>query len=155
MNAELVLIANSRLARLFSRDADNGTLVPLATLEQPDAHVKPSATGGSRPGHGSSDSRPGGVAFEPRLDPQRKADLQFAHAVAARLDQVLAERPAAHVGLFASNPFLGELRGVLSERASRRLAAAVNLDLTSYGLDEVEHRVAKALAPAGEPGPAA
>lgn len=154
MKPDLILIANSRIARLFTRASADEPLVPLATLDQPDAHLKPSEAGGDRPGHGSSDSRPGGVAFEPRLDPQRKSDLKFAHAVSHRVDEALAGG-CGRLVLFASNPFLGELKSVLSEGAARHLASAINLDLTSFGLDEVEHRIASALAATHAPGPAA
>ena len=39
-----------------------------------------------RLGNGSQDSHPGGVSFEPRLDPRRKHHLEFARILAARVE---------------------------------------------------------------------
>lgn len=152
MKSDLILIANSRVARLFTRASADEPLVPLAALEQPDAHLKASDAGDDRPGHGSSDNCPGGVTFNPKLDPQRKADLKFAHVVASRLDEALASGDCGRLVLFASNPFLGELKGALSEAAAKHTSSSINLDLTSFGLDEIDRRVASALAATHAPG---
>jgi len=50
------------------------------------------------------------------------------------------------VAIFASDPFLGELKAYLGAPTQRLLQAAVALDLTAYDDSELEHRVADALA---------
>jgi protein required for attachment to host cells len=47
--------------------------------------------------------------------------------------------------LFASSPFLGELKAALDAELQRSLHAAIDLDLTSYGLSEVDERARAAL----------
>jgi protein required for attachment to host cells len=145
MKQELIVIANSTEARLFTRETDRDPLKPLPTLEQPDGHIKPSATGKDRPGHGGSDNHPGGVNFAPRMDPKRKRHLQFAHQLSQQVDHALASGECDRVSIFAACPFLGEFKGQLSPAATKALRMAVDLDLTSFGLSEIERRVAAEL----------
>ena len=48
--------------------------------------------------------------------------------------------------LFASSPFLGELKAQLGTAAARLLTSTHDLDLTSVGLVELDQRVACELA---------
>ncbi|MDE2401844.1 MAG: host attachment protein [Burkholderiales bacterium] len=145
MKKEWILIANASMARLFSRESDHDPLVPLNTFEHVESRLKSSQLGDDRVGHGSSDTRPGGVSFEPRMSPQRKQHLQFAHTLAQRLDEGLNNGECKQVTLYASSPFLGELKGQLSPAAKKALRSAVDIDLTSFGLRELEERIAHEL----------
>ena len=142
MKNEWILIANASVARLFSRESDSRPLVPLQTMEHSESRLKSSELADDRLGHGSADRRPGGVSFEPRLDPRRKEHLHFAHTLAQRLEEGLASSAYDRVTLYASSPFLGELKGQLSPATTEALRAAVDVDLTSYGLRELEERIA-------------
>lgn len=153
MKPELILIANSTEARLFTRHSENDPLLPLATLEQPEGRLKSTELGDDRLGHGSNDSRPGGVSFTPRVAPKRKKHLQFARLLAQRIDEAMAGGACGRVTLFASCPFLGELKGELSPAAKKALHAAIDLDLTSFGLSELEQRIDQELAPTLRPAP--
>lgn len=141
MKADLILIANASEARLFVRASDQEPLVPLATLEHSASRRKGSQLGIDRAGHGSNDSRPSGVSFAPRLDPKRKQHLQFADELSQRIDEELAAGRCGRVALFASCPFIGELKGRLSPAARKALRAAVDVDLTALPLEELERRL--------------
>ena len=145
MKAALILIANATEARLFRRDAATDPLIPLETLQQPEGRRHAGALGDDHLGHGASDHRPGGTSFEPRMDPKRKKHLQFAQQLSERVDQALAGGDYGHVMLFASCPFLGELKGQLSPGAKKALRAAIDIDLTSFGLGEIEQRIEREL----------
>lgn len=145
MKAELTLVANASEAHLFSRESRRDPLMPLALMKHAESRARNSELEPARAGHGSSDRHPGGVAFTPRMSRKRKEHLQFAGEIAQRVDAELASGRYGSVVLFASCPFLGELRNRLSPAAKRALHASVDLDLTSYGVDELERRVAEAL----------
>jgi protein required for attachment to host cells len=145
MRTDLILVANASAARLFCSTSDTEPLVPLATLEHDRSRRKGSQLGNQRAGHGSSDHRPGGVSFMPRLDSKRKQHLQFADELAQRIDVELASGRCSSVALFASCPFIGELKQRLSPAARKALRAAIDTDLTSFPLDEVERRVRQEL----------
>jgi protein required for attachment to host cells len=132
-------------APLCCRAARHDPLMPVALLTHAESRARSSELEPDRAGHGSSDRHPGGVAFTPRMSRKRKEHLQFADEVARRVDAELASGRYGSVVLFASCPFLGELRNRLSPAARRSLHASVDLDLTSYGVDELERRVAEAL----------
>lgn len=148
MKSELIVVADSSEARLFTHESDRDPLVPLVTLHHPQSRQKPSGLGAERPGHGSSDSHPGGVNFEPRIDPRRKQHLAFAHELSRRIDALLAEGRHDRLTLFASRPLIGELKGQLGAASRKALRAAVDLDLMSLGSRELEQRMVAALAKA-------
>lgn len=143
---DLVLVANASQARLLRREAHPASLVALATEQHPEGRLRAGELGGDAPGHGSADHRPGGVSFVPRIDPRRKEDLAFARALADRLEDLLAGGGYGGVLLFASAPFLGELKSRLGAQAQQALRATVDRDLTPYGLSELEQRIDAALA---------
>lgn len=148
MKPELIVIANAAHARLFLRDAADGLLRTLATLEHPDSRRKARDLTEDRLGHERTDQRPGGVSYTPRSDPRRKAHAQFAREVAGRIDGLLQEGLCHGVVLLASDPFLGELKAHFGEPARHALRKAVPLDLTALDLAELEQRLALVLAPA-------
>lgn len=141
MNAELLVIANATHARFFSRQSDHDPLVPLDTVEAADARLKSSELADDRLGHGRQDSRPGGVSFTPRIDPRRKKQLAFAHELAHRIDDSLAQPGVTRVSIFSSCPFLGALKSQLSPKAKKALRSCVDSDLTHLDVTEIERRV--------------
>lgn len=146
MKKELVLVANAGIARLFNGTVQGGTLQPLATLEHLPALQPPGESGAGRAGHGSADHRSGGVVFEPRLDLRHKRRAEFAVQLSARLEQAVVDGGHERLLLFASSPFLGELKARLGPHAVAALAMAIDIDLTAYTPDEVARRAATALA---------
>lgn len=149
MTAKLILIANATEARFFTRKSETDPLVFMETLQHPEGRVKPSELGDDRPGHGSSDQRPGGVSFTPRTDPRRKMHMQFARRLADRVDELLAEDRSTGIELFASSPFLGELKAELSPAAQKVLRVTVDVDLTSVPVGELGARMKEALGQRG------
>lgn len=143
MKPEWILIANASHARLFRRDSAQDPLIPMETFDEPEGRQKASMLADDRLGHEAADGRYGGASFTPHLDPKRKKHLQFAHRLSERLDQGLNEGACDRISVFASCPFLGELKSQLSPKASKALRAAVEIDLTHYGLDELEARIAQ------------
>jgi len=145
MKAELTLVANAAEAHLFTRESRHDPLTPIALLKHSQSRAHRASPGEDRPGHGNSDRHPQGVTFTPRMSRKRKEHLEFADEISKRVDEELDSGRCGSVVLFASCPFIGELKGRLSPMAMRSLRAAVDLDLTSYPVDELERRVEQAL----------
>lgn len=152
MKHEWIVLANASVARLFSRESDRHPLVPLVTLEHAASHRKTSDLADDRMGHGSADSRPGGVSFEPRTGALKKEHAQFARELAQRLADGLASGACDRISLYASSPFLGELKAQLSPAAAKALRAAFDVDLTSYQHGELERRIAHEMHTLAQPG---
>jgi protein required for attachment to host cells len=141
MKTQCIVVANASIARLFKRDLPDGSLLALSTMQHPQSRAKGSELGDERPGHEATDHSAGGNRFEPRLDPRRKEHLRFAREIADRLDEALAQREFDSLALFASDPFLGELKNALSEPLLERLQLSRSSDLTSLGADALEERL--------------
>lgn len=141
MKPQWILVANASWARLFRRDSSSHPLVPLATLQHPESRLKGSELGDDRPGHEATDHSFGGNRYEPPLDVRRKEHQVFARELAARLDAGLAAGEFDALWLFASSPFLGELKARLSDAVSKCVRVATDSDLTSLNLVEIEQRL--------------
>ena len=94
-----------------------------------------------RPGHEATDNSSGGNRYEPRSDMRRKEHQRFAREIAHRLDSGLAAGEFGALWLFASSPFLGELKAQLSDAVNKRVHLALDSDLTALGLAEIEQRL--------------
>ena len=141
MKREWIVLANASHARLLSRDSATDPLVPMATLEHPESRLKGSQLADDRPGHEATDNSSGGNRYEPRSDVRRKEHQRFAREIAHRLDAGLAAGEFNAVWLFASSPFLGELKAQLSDAVTKRVQLALDSDLTALGLAEIEQRL--------------
>lgn len=117
---------------------------PLGPRGDHEPSGKPAArqrTGGGprRPRSGRQQSRAN--RFEPRSDARRKKHQRFAKDIARRWDKGLAANEFDSLLLFASEPFLGELRAQLGEAVERHLKLPFSNDLTSLRLAEIEARL--------------
>lgn len=141
----LIVVADSREARLFTRQGDHDPLTPLSTLHPAGDMSGDREDKRRHGGHMQSDHRPGGVAVSPRMDPLRKRHMAFAHRIAEYIDNAVDDGSCDELVVAASCPFLGELRSVLSSKAKKRLTADIDLDLMAFGLSELERRLEEQL----------
>ena len=140
MHRTLIVIANASLARLFDRDADNGGLLPLATLQHAESRFPGRELADDRPGHEATD-RAGSHVLQPRHDVRRQEHEKFAHDIAATLRRRFAGNEFSELWLLASSPFLGELRAAMDPPVLATVRVTQASDLTSFGLLEIEDRL--------------
>lgn len=144
MKPDWILIANATHARLLRRER-GGLLVVLETFEHPESRSKVSELTDDRAGHESRDSSFGGSAYPSRVDAKQKEHTRFARELADHLERQARQGSLRSLALFASNPFLGELKAELGDATARLLSTTHDLDLTSFGLTELEQRVGNEL----------
>lgn len=147
MKPDWILIANASHARLLRRES-GGHMVLLETFEHPESRSKISELADDRMGHENSDSSFGGSAYQPRMDAKRKEHVRFARQQADHLERQAQSGSFRSLAIFASSPFLGELKAELGDATARLLSSIHDLDLTSFRLTELEQRVEHALRPA-------
>ena len=145
MKPDWILIANATHARLLSREAGS-PMVVLESLEHPAGRQKIGDLADDRLGSEHTDRGFGGAAYEPRVDAKLKEHQRFARELAARLEMAAVAGKFHRLAVFASSPFLGELKAEMGAVSQRLLQSTHDLDLTSFGLAEVEERVARELA---------
>ena len=71
---------------------------------------------------------------------------RFAHELAEHLDRHAQLGNFDSLAIFASNPFLGQLKSELGPATQRLLSGTHDLDLTSVGPAELQRRIAYELA---------
>lgn len=141
MKPDWILIANASHARLLERRLGE----PLAltrTFEHPQSRRKASELGVARAGHESGANSFSGTAYYPRVDAREKEQIRFARELTDYLEQEARRNTFRSVSLFASSPFLGELKRELGDATARLLAGAHDLDLTRVGMAELGSRIA-------------
>lgn len=141
MKTQWILIANASTARLYGRAAPERPLEILAEHNHPESRMKGSELGSDRPGHEVADHSSASTRFEPRTDARRKEHQHFAEELAEALAQGLAAGRYDSLWLFASNPFLGELKSRLSPQVAQHVELAHASDLTAMPSNELERRL--------------
>lgn len=136
-----VLVADGARARVF---AGTGRGIGLSEVEEGSfsGDRRPSrALRGDRPGRTFDSAGPGRHAKEPPSDPHRLAESAFLRETVAWLAE--RERAGAFERLvvIAAPRALGELRGLLPEALTRRLAGELAADLTRASAAEIEARL--------------
>lgn len=144
MKPDLILIANATHARLLQHERGS-PMVVLKSFEHASGRDKVSDLADDRAGHGSTDHGFGGAAYPPRVDAKRKEHARFAAELADELEQRARDGGFHALIIFASSPFLGELKPQLGPATARLLSSAHDLDLTSFGLSQLEERIAREL----------
>lgn len=140
MHRQLIVVANAAEARFFRRDTRNEPLIALENIPHPEGRFKSSDLADVEQGHAQADHHRG-VSFETPQSPHEKEAARFARKVARRIDEELTKGEFKDLLLFSSPPLLGELRAALSSHAHECLSASFGVDLTKYGLSELESRI--------------
>ena len=140
MKPHWILVANATEARLLQQEA--GTpLVVLQAFHDPKGRLHSATLGDDKAGHAVSGHGFGGTALQPRQDPQRKEHVHFARDLAEHLEQAAREQRYGSLAVYASSPFLGELKQLFGEGTRKLLAGTHDVDLTSFGVAEIERRL--------------
>ena len=140
MKPEWILIANASRARLLMREA-GCPLVVIDSFDHPQSRSMSSELGDDKAGREKTDRSFGGAAYEPRLDPKDREHLRFARELADYLEGQARQGHLRSLAIYASSPFLGDLKAQLGTATAHLVSATHDLDLTSVGLVELEHRV--------------
>ena len=148
MKPNFILIANATHARLLQYERGS-PMVILESFEHLKSRSKISDLADDRAGHESMDSTFGGAAYPPRINAKKKEHMRFARELADHLERQAQQGGYRSLVIFASSPFLGELKTELGSVTARLLSSTHDLDLTSFGLTELEQRVERELAHPG------
>jgi protein required for attachment to host cells len=145
MKPNWTLIANATYARLFQHEGD-GPIVLVASFSHPESRSKISDLVDDRAGHERSDRSYGGTSYEPHTDAKRKEHERFAVQLAEYLEHAALQNTVASIAIFASSPFLGELKAHLGGATQKLVSGTHDVDLTSVGVTELKRRIEHELA---------
>jgi protein required for attachment to host cells len=145
MKHDWILIANATHARLLQRRSTE-RIDELKRFEHPQSRSKTSDVASDRAGHQSADHSYGGTMFQPRTDPRQKEPLRFARELAGYLEREALQGSFGSLEVFASSPFLGQLKAELGSATNQLLAGTHAVDLTAVGKAELARRIAHELA---------
>ncbi len=114
MKPDWILIANAAYARLLQRDAE-GRLQVLKAFEHAESRLRSSVLGPGEAGRELGGRGLGSAAYPPRLDAQHREHLHFALELAGELEDGARHNRYGSLWIFASSPFLGELKSTWGE----------------------------------------
>ena len=141
-----ILVADSARARLFFNDGP-GQGVKLVSDEVIRHPTPPGREITSdRPGRTFDSVGEGRHAKEPRTDPRLVEKRNFAHELAAMLDDGLKQGKFERLVLVAPPGELGLLRAAISAAVQKRVSAELNKDLTGVAPSEISDHLGDAIA---------
>lgn len=147
MKPDWILVANASQARLLTHEPGSPMAV-LQAFHHPESRMHSSELGDDARGRQDADRHyGGGSAYASRSDPKHREHMHFAKQLADFLEQGAQQGEFRHLQVFASSPFLGELKSQLGAATQHLLAGSHDLDLSAVGLSEMEARIRHALAP--------
>jgi protein required for attachment to host cells len=142
MKTDWILIANATRARLLQQEPGQ-KVKELRSFEHLAGRSKIGELADDRSGSERNDRLYGAAAFQPRLDAKQKEHRRFARELAEYLEQQAQLGAYRRIEIFASNPFLGELKAVVGDATLRLVGGAHDLDLTMVGKAELGRRIAQ------------
>lgn len=145
MKPDWILLANATRARLLQLER-NERVTELETFDHPQSRSKISTLVDDRAGHESTDRSYGGTSYQPRTDARQKEHQRFAREIAEFLERQAHSGTYRSLAVFASSPFLGELKAELGNATGKLLSGTHDLDLTSVGPAELGRRIAREMA---------
>lgn len=146
MKPDWTLIANATTARLLQQQGD-GPMVVIRNFTHPQGRTKVSDLVKDHAGRESTGrSFGGGAAFQPHTEVKHKEHERFARELAEYLEHEALQGKFGKLQIFASSPFLGELKGQVGDATLKLVAGAHPVDLTAVGVTELKRRIAHELA---------
>jgi protein required for attachment to host cells len=146
MKPNWILIANGSHARLVQQ-AGGASVTLLKTFTHLAGRSKVRELVNDRAGHETTVHAFGGTSYQPRTEPKKKEHARFARELADELEREAQRGSFSSLVVFASSPFLGELKAELGSATSRLLTGTRDVDLTSVGPAELGRRIAHELVP--------
>ncbi len=141
-----VVVADGAHARLFANDGPGKGLTAVPDGDLTGTHAPSREINADRPGRTFDRSGEGRHAKEPQSDPHRNAKRDFAHLVAARLDDAHNRQAFDRLVLVAPPQALGDLRACLGNAVRAKVSAELNKDLTHLKDHELPEPIGKVLA---------
>lgn len=149
MKSTWVLIANASKAHCFTREHANSPWTEVAEFDDAWGRAKGLDLSEDRAGYEAGGRVRAGAAFSPHVNPKTKEHESFARQLARFLNEAIAARRCESLVIFASNPFLGEIKSDLDEHARGALVRSLALDLTSFSGAELARRIEEHLLAPG------
>jgi protein required for attachment to host cells len=141
-----VVVADGARARLFANEGPGKGLTPIPNGDMAGDHQPARNINADRPGRTFDSSGEARHAKEPSGDPHRNAKRDFAHLVAARLDDGNKQHAFDRLVLVAPPRALGDLRACLENGVRAKVSAELNKDLTHLKDHELPGPIGAVLA---------
>lgn len=144
-----LVVANASQARVLEAAATAGPYQLVVELAHPESRQKGIELANDRPGRaegnvhtqGGGVHGPGGGLYEPRVDAHKREHERFAQEVAAVLNAGVADGRCAGLVIIAADPFLGQIKAKLSERASELVLRTLSKDYTALSEQALAKRM--------------
>lgn len=140
-----ILVANSTLCRIFTRNMLTGKLDIVREFISEDGRLLSRSIGTDKPGRTFDSAGEGRHAMEPKTTFHHQAREAFARKIADFLNEAVLKDSFHALTIAASTRFLGAIRPFLNQQVQDNIVTQINKDLTHIPPQElVSHLYQKA-----------
>ena len=142
MTTTWILVANASLAKLYANHGPSKGLERVGEYLHPESREKALNLVSDRPGHYQGRGN-GHGSYVPATDPKRHEAERFSLEIARMLDDGRTHGRYERLVLVASSPFIGLLKGCMSNPVAKLVTASVDKDYTSASDKELAGHLAQ------------
>ena len=134
---DMVVVADSTRARIFTADSSHLLLDEIETLAHPEGRMHEQDMVSDMPGRSAGKGGGGDHAYQEIIEPREQEMIMFAKRLADYLSYAIKSHQVNKLFILAAPAFLGELRTHLSSEVSDKIALELNKNLVHHSVEEI------------------
>ena len=145
MKSNIIVVADSARARIFTAESASAPLIEIETMAHPEGRMHDRDMTSDLPGKDSGGDGSGTHAYQSETDPKKHERAEFAKRIADYLDDARKANKLSNLLLVAAPAFLGELRTHLSSATKEKIVFELDKNITDHSLDDIRKHLPKLL----------
>jgi protein required for attachment to host cells len=142
-NKNVIVVADSYCARIFTSDSATSKLTEFETLLNPLGRMHERDITSDLPGKNKGASVSGGHTFESKTSPKKHELSEFAKVVGDYVNSARTANDFSNLLLIAEPSFLGELRAQLSKECIKKIVFELNKNLIHKSPESISQYLPK------------
>ena len=141
MAAQLILVADSSRARLFTTEKANTELHEIETFSHPEGRLHEQKMSSDLPGRHAGASGSGSHTYQEEVEPKEQEMIDFAKSLTRHLDELVSKHKINKLSIIAAPSFLGVLRKNLSDQTDKLVSFELDKNLVTHSVDDIQQHL--------------
>ena len=138
MVTQLILVADSSRARLFTTEKGNSELHEIETFSHPEGRLHEQNMSSDLPGKHAGTTGTGAHTYQEETEPKEQEMIDFAKRLTRYLDNLVSRHKVNRLSIIAAPSFLGILRKNLSAQTDKLVGFELDKNLVTHSVDDIQ-----------------